>query len=209
MLRLHLSLLVLVPLLSTALGCAGLGLGSCPEIDESTFVAVPASGIEPTCAEAKQSAAELLELATNELRSSKLELGYRHLALIHILYPESEQDPEAFTLAARVFRKNHFRNRTQAGSVWVTTEPQFMFGWLASFFPAPSSKETGDFPQHQVNAMFLGMHYGMFRDFVAYAAAHAPDRPELSRWAIRAEDDNGIVYSVTAVPSDPEAAPAG
>jgi hypothetical protein len=36
------------------------------------------------------------------------------------------------------------------------------------------------------------MPYGYFREFLAIAEA----RPELSRWGIRADDDNGIIESV-------------
>jgi hypothetical protein len=38
----------------------------------------------------------------------------------------------------------------------------------------------------------------VFREFEDFAQT----RPELSRWAIRAEDDNGIVTSVSAVPAE-------
>jgi hypothetical protein len=193
-------LLLLLPLAS-GLGCVNVFGTSCPAIDEGSFVPVPESGIEPTCAERKLDADELNAKAIEVLKAGQLELGYRYLALIHILHPGTEQDREAFTLAARVFRKNHFRNRSLGGSVWVTGQPQFMFAWLAEFF-----RGQDEFPQHPVNAMFLGMHYGMFRDFQAYAVANAQQNPELARWVLSAKKDNGIVYSVTAVRSDGPAA---
>jgi hypothetical protein len=42
------------------------------------------------------------------------------------------------------------------------------------------------------------MPYGFSRDFTAYAAK----RPELSRWLLRAEKDNGIIGAITAEPAE-------
>ncbi len=185
-------------LLVTSIGCAALsGESACPEVAGETLVAVPPEGVKPTCSEARLDAQALYERAVAELKQNQPERGYRSLALIHIQYPQSEPDREVFVLAARVFQRSYFRHRAEPGSVWVGSEPQFMFGWLAQFF-----REGDEFPQRQVDALFLGMHYGMFRDFLAWAKENAAQPPGLSRWVLSAGKDDGIVYSVTAVRSD-------
>jgi len=185
-------------LLVSLVGCAALSrMAPCPDAGSPPAVAVPAEGVKPTCAETRLSAQELLDHAVSEVQRGDFERGYRSLALIHIQYPESEQDTEAFPLAARVFRKNYLHHRSEPGSVWISNEPRFMFAWLARFFRADQP-----FPQREVNAMFLGLHYGMLRDFLAYAKENESDRPELSRWKLPAEEDNGIVESITAVLRD-------
>jgi hypothetical protein len=54
-------------------------------------------------------------------------------------------------------------------------------------------------PPAEAEALFVGMPYGYFREFLALAET----RPELSRWGVRAEDDNGIIESVAARNASP------
>ena len=61
-----------------------------------------------------------------------------------------------------------------------------MFGWLATYFRDGS-------PEAAANAFFAGFPVGTLRSFESYAKAH----PELAQWSIRAQDDNGIIESVT------------
>jgi len=82
--------------------------------------------------------------------------------LIHILHPQSEQNRGAFPLAARSYRKSWAPHRTELDSIWTTSEPLFLFAWLAGFF-----SDRQEFPQEQMEALFLGMNYGLFRDFLA------------------------------------------
>jgi hypothetical protein len=172
----------LLVLFIAALGCAA--LSGEPKQREATSAA---------CTEVLRDPALLLELANAAIAEQDLELAYRYVALIHTLHPESEQSREVFPLAARLFKKNYMRHRTELDSIWVTSEPRFIIAWLARFF-----RDGGEFPQQQVDALFLGLNYGLFRDFLAYAESH----PRLSRWAVSAKDDNGIVYEITAVPAD-------
>jgi hypothetical protein len=41
--------------------------------------------------------------------------------------------------------------------------------------------------------MFVGLPHGVLRDFEAFARG----RPELSAWSLRAQDDNGIIQTIT------------
>jgi hypothetical protein len=171
-----------LPALLAVIGCA-----------THSGVAVPRGGVQPTWLESWLGPETLAERADAALRKRDLELGYRYLALIHILHPESDENHEQFPLAARVFRRNHLRHRSELGSVWVTSEPRFMFGWLGQF-----CREQEDFPRREMELFFIGMHYGMFRDYLAYAKTSA----DLSRWTVSAEEDNGIIESLTAVRSE-------
>jgi len=165
-------------------GCAALSLeGSCPEAQ----AAARARGVEASCKVLGRPAL-LVEQAHAALARGDLETAYHHLALVHALHPDSAESREVFRLAARCFVESHFRHRTEPGSIWVSSEPVFMYRWLEQFF-----LDAEEFPQAQVEALFIGMHYGMFRDFLA----HARSRKELSRWVIVARDDNGIIHSVS------------
>jgi len=139
-------------------------------------------------AEAMGDPAGLKELAQTLIAKENFELAYRYVALIHILHPDSEQNREVFPLAAHLYRKSWAPHRTELDSVWTTSEPLFMFAWLADFY-----RDGNDFPQEQMEALFLGMNGGLLRDFLAYAKA----RPYIAQWTISAEKNNGIVESVT------------
>ena len=131
----------------------------------------------------------LLEQARSAIEREDLEAAYRDLAEIRKRYPDSAESREAFPLAAAIFRSSYFRDRyRQPGTHWLTSEPRFMLDWFASLLAGP------EFPQAEAEALFVGMPYGYFREFLALAEA----RPELSRWGIRADDDNGIIESVAA-----------
>jgi hypothetical protein len=137
-------------------------------------------------------APRLLEQARASIEARDLDAAYDRLVEIRLKYPDSEQNAEAFRLAAALFHHGYFRSRhSQPNSRWVTTEPAFMLDWFASFF------QGTDFPQAQAEELFVGMHQGFFREYLAFAQS----RPALSRWTVRAEDDNGIVESIHAVRS--------
>jgi len=140
------------------------------------------------CAAVLAEPALLREQAEVELEAKNYELAYRYLALIETLHPESRESAEVFPVAAALFQKAYFAHRyTQPDSVWLTSEPGFMFQWLARFFGNES-------PQPQAEALFVGMPYGIFRAFTEHAAR----RPDLSGWILRAEKDNGIIRAITA-----------
>ena len=156
-----------------ALGCAAFSGG--------TAASAP-------CADALRDPDQLLALTNAAVAKQDWELAYRYVALIHILHPDSEKNREVFPLAARLYRKSWAPHRTEVDSIWVTSEPRFMIAWLAGFF-----QDGQEFPQEQVDALLLGMNYGLFRDFLAYAKNH----PRMSQWAISAEKDNGIVERIS------------
>jgi hypothetical protein len=130
----------------------------------------------------------LKELAEAQAADQNFELAYRYLALIHILHPQSAENREVFPLAAAFYRKSWAPHRTELDSVWTTSEPVFMFGWLAGFFV-----DAQEFPQGQVEALFLNMNYGLLRDFIAYGRS----RPYVALWTISADKDNGIVQKIS------------
>ncbi len=174
----------LTALVLGALGCNLLPLErSCPE----ALAAATARGVEASCKVLRRPGL-LVEQAEAGLARRDLDGAYQYFALLHALHPDSAENREVFPLAARCFVESHFQHRTEPGSPWVSSEPPFMFGWLEQLFQGAEV-----FPRQQVEALFLGMHGGMFQDFLAYARS----RPALSGWVIVARDDNGIIWSVS------------
>lgn len=188
-------------LTSTALVLGGLGCAaicsaeSCPE----EKAAAQARAVEASC-EVLGKPRLLVERAEAALKAQKLETAYQYFALLHTLHPDSPEDRKQFRLAARVFVESYFRHRIEFESAWVKTEPTFMFDWLETFFQGAEQ-----FPQPQVEAMFIGMHYGMFRDFLAYASSH----PDIVAWTITATKDNGIIESIRGTRTVQGATPTG
>jgi len=160
---------------ATTLGCA-------------SFSHAPASSAP--CAEALADPTQLKSLGDAALAEQNWELAYRYFALIHILHPGSEQDRELFPVAAHLYQKNWRPHRTELDSIWTTSEPIFLFAWLAEFY-----QDGQQFPQEQMDALFLHMNGGLLRDFLAYAK----NRPQISPWQITAEKENGIVLKITGV----------
>ncbi len=180
---------LLPALLVAALGCATPAHepGACP------------SGFEEVLRDPRL----LRERADLALEQRDGELAYRSLALLATLHPESAESREAFRAAARLFKQAYFQNRfSRPDSVWLSSEPAFMFQWLARFLQDPEV-----FPQAELDALFLGMPYSFFGDFTAFAAP----RPGLSRWVLRVEEDNGRIQSITgeAAGGTPALAPQG
>ena len=137
---------------------------------------------------------QLLEQAHSAVEQQDFDTAYHDLAEIRKRYPDSAESREGFPIAAAIFQRSYFRDRyRQPDSRWLTSEPRFMLDWFASFLAGP------EFPQAEAEALFVGMPYGYFREFLALAEA----RPELSRWGARAEDDNGIVESIAASSAAP------
>jgi hypothetical protein len=165
-----------------ALACAGASAraapGACPP------------GVEEVLA----SPALLREQADVALKEDNSELAYRYLALIEELHPESAQSRELFPAAARLFQRNYFRNRVgKPDSVWTTAEPAFMFHWLSEFF-----RDAKQFPQQQVDQLFIGMPVTLHDEFLVYAKG----RPKyFARWETRVSDDDGHITSVIASPA--------
>lgn len=160
------SLLLAPALPGLALGCAMLGAG------------------EPR---------RLRDQAQAQLDANDLEGAYRTLARIRTDHPGSPEAREVFPAAARIFEREWWRRRhREPESSWLTKEPVFLFGWLASFY--------GDdaFPQREAEFLLVGMPVGFLREFQAFAAG----RPQLARWTLTAEDDNGVVESIAAARVD-------
>lgn len=140
----------------------------------------------------------LVDQADAALAREDWPLAYRYLALIHTLHPESEENDAMYPVAARLFRRNWFRSRyTAPQSVWHTSEPVFMFQWLAEYFP---EQADGSFPQKRAEQLLVGMPYR----FAGYWDDYARSRPKLARWKITASEDNGIIDALTAAPAEAE-----
>ena len=105
---------------------------------------------------------------------------------IRLAYPASPESREAFPIAAYAWKFLYHQHRYSApDSAWVTAEPAFLFDWLATFFASGS-------PQQAAEVMFVGLPYGVLRDFEDFARS----RPELAPWRLEAQDDNGIIQGV-------------
>jgi len=132
-------------------------------------------------------AGRLLEQGRAAFDAHDLDLAYDRFAEIRRRHLESAEAREAFPAAAAIFRHGYFHDRyRQPDSRWLTTEPRFMLEWLQSYLDGP------EFPQAEAEALFTGMPYGYFREYLALAAA----RPEPQHWRFRAEDDNGIIEAI-------------
>lgn len=168
------SRLLLPLLLSAALGCAGVApTGSCPESASATLA----------------SPALLRAQADVALADGDPELAYRYLALIQTLHPQSADARELFPAAAKLFKRLYFANRiARPDSVWLVSEPVFMFQWLATYFQGSDS-----FPEAQMATLFVGMPLPFYDDFAAFAKT----RPALARWQMQARADDGRVEAVS------------
>ncbi len=131
-------------------------------------------------------ASRLREKADVAIEARDYETAYDHLAELHRRYPKSSENEEAFLLAAALLQRLYAQNRyAKPATRWTTSEPEFLFGWLAT-------QAADDYPDAAVRQLFLGMNYGFFRRFEAYAK----DVPALAQWQIEAEEDNGIIEIV-------------
>jgi hypothetical protein len=139
---------------------------------------------------------QLKALADAAMAEQNFPLAYRYLSLIHILHPDSKQNREVFVQAAGLYRRSWAPHRTELDSVWTTSEPPFLFAWLSGIF-----EQDQDFPQTEMEALFLKMNYGLFRDFLTYAS----NRPHMLKWKISAEKDDGIVQKITGTLVAPNA----
>jgi hypothetical protein len=121
------------------------------------------------------------------------EAAYRRLALIRTRHPDSPEAREVFPAAAIVFKRQWWKRRySEPESPWLTTEPAFLFAWLESL--------AGDgFPQQDAERLLVGMPYGFFEEYVAFAATS----PTLGAWQLEVEKDNGILEAIRPSPAPP------
>lgn len=140
------------------------------------------------CATLGGEARRLRDEADALLQAREEEAAYRKMALIRTRHPESPEAREVFPAAALVFKRHWWRNRhTDPDSPWLTEEPRFLFAWLESL--------AGDaFPQSEAERLLLGMPYGFYEAYAAFAA----QSPKLGRWQLAVEKDNGILEAITA-----------
>lgn len=147
------------------------------------------------CAHAGFGAGSLLSRARAALESGEIAEAYVLAKRVETEHPGSPESREAFPVAAQSFKHLYSQARYQdPTSAWITVEPDFMFRWLASYF-------DGSFPQQDVSFLFGGMSVDLFRQFEAYAKTD----PRVSHWKLRAEDDNGFIHAVTALPIETDA----
>ena len=130
----------------------------------------------------------LLDQAKDALSQQDYETAFQRFQELETGYPKSAESREAYPLAAGCFKVLYYRARAaQPDSVYVTTAPDFMFAWLETYF------SDGTFPTDAVNTLFGGLPYNVFRDFQGFAKT----QPSISVWDIRAEEDNGVIRTVT------------
>lgn len=141
----------------------------------------------------------LLARARADLAERQIERAYRVLGLVRTLHPASPESSEAFWLASAIFQRQYARNRiVSPDSPWNTTEPEFIFEWLGTFFAEES-------PAERAAAVFRGMPLSLFQRF----QAHARSRPRFAAWEIAVEEDNGTIETVTVTKSRAEGVGAG
>lgn len=134
--------------------------------------------------------ASLFQEAVAASQQGEFDAAYTRLRQLATEFPGSPEAAKAFPLAAGIVKQEYFRHRlTDPSSRWVTSEPQFMFSWLARYY-------VDGFPAEQVNALLRGFPVPVFQEFEAYAQT----RPELARFRLHAERDNGLVIDVTGEP---------
>jgi len=123
-----------------------------------------------------------------------VERAYRYLALIRQLHPASPEAREAFIPAARFHRLlfRAYRVRDLHAS-WIVTEPIFMIHWLGDFF------EPGVFPDEPINVLAWKLPMSFYDTLADYAKGH----PEMRKWELVVEEDNGLVEKITGVPIEP------
>ena len=149
-------------------------------------------GLGAGCAHLGFGPRALLDEANAAIDARDYPTAYGLLKRIALEYPDSPESAEAFPLAAGCLKVLYHHDRyRQPDSVWITSEPRFMFEWLTRYFEAGS-------PELAVSALFVGCPYNVLREFEEYAKGN----PYVSQWVIRAEDDNGIIRSVTAERAD-------
>jgi hypothetical protein len=134
-------------------------------------------------------AGRLLEEGRTALEQRELDSAYSRFAEIRKRYPESPESREAFPLAAAIFQYRYHRVRHgEPDSPWIRSEPGFLFDWFDAFLAEPG------FPQAEAEALFVGMPYGLFREY----GAHREAVSEAARIPFEVEDDNGIIERVIA-----------
>ena len=124
------------------------------------------------------------------LAQRDLDRSYCYFALVRTLHPQAAEASGAFANAAVLFKTLYLRERyANPGAIWFTSEPEFLFAWLASFY------DEG-FPQAEVEALLRSMPAPFAAELDAWAAAH----PRMARWRVEVTDDNGLIETVQAAP---------
>jgi len=144
------------------------------------------------CADVLGDPAQLIALSEAAWRDRNPELGYRYAALVRQLHPESPEVAQAFELTAPALPHLYTGARSDPRSKWLTSEPVFMFEWLADIYAA-----AGDvFPETETNLLLAGAPKSLrllFED-------HARRQPLLARHRLRFKMENGFVEYVALAP---------
>jgi hypothetical protein len=149
---------------------------------------VTAASLAAGCAHFGAGSSEgILHEARSAYEARDFETAYWRAKQLETEHPDSPDSYQAFVIACGSLKLLHHRHRyAQPDSVWVTSEPEYLFGWLAKYLDSEAASEAA-------NVLFVGLPFQVFRDFQAYARSH----PELAPIVLRAEDDNGIIQNVT------------
>ncbi len=138
------------------------------------------------------SARALREEAREVAREGDAEAAFEKLKQLATSHPDAPETREAFPEACELSRHLYFKHRVaDPRSRWATTELDFMFSWLARYY------EQG-VPDVEANTLFGGFTGDVFRRFQDWARSD----PRLAGRVFRAEDDNGVIQSVSVVRSD-------
>lgn len=154
-----------------------------------TVVLLAAAIAAGGCASVGASGPEALrEDARAALERDDPEAAFARLKQLATEHPDAPETRDVFVDACELSKKLYYRHRiTDLRSPYVTTELDFMFGWLARYFGG------GAFPEVEANTLFGGFPGDVFQRFQAYA----PTDPRYAGWTFRMEDDNGVIYSVS------------
>ncbi len=128
----------------------------------------------------------LIEEGKAAVDKQDLPTAYERFKQVEVDYPESDESGEAYYRALACFQPLYNQHRhTDRSSVWVASEPTFLYGWLARRIAVGDGEEAA-------RALFLRMPWSFYQGFQAYAEG----RPELAAYRIVAEEDNGIIEMV-------------
>lgn len=155
---------------------------------------LPASGLLACCLIACTSGPEpgpLIEQARTAAKAREYESCYESSRRAAATRPAPDVAKAAFELGAYCHQKLYYRDRPIGDHVitsrWTSTEQVQMFEWASSFFDG----ET--YPKDIVNTLLAGYPYPVWQDFQAFAET----RPEIARYPMRVNVDNGIVQFVS------------
>jgi hypothetical protein len=163
----------------------------------ATLLIALSAGVALACAGSRapspQSPTALLETLQLVAGVEDWERAYALAQQIDREHPDSAERDQAYPIACHAWQRLWYRARyAEPDSVWKHAERDAMFHWAASYFTS-----DGGFPQEETEELLKGLPWSMGQEFLAWAA----DRPDVARWAIAVEEDNGRIEGVSGLPA--------